>query len=866
MSVSQMATKAPALLGTERMASEAGLPVRKEDVPELKELDHERPIAVLFLAANPDETLSLRRLRGALAGSAPEVAVTDVSPISAAAAVHAVRAFADARSPGERAIVVINARLRVTMRVQSDRVEISALFKVGPAAPLEKLRNLLERSAAAEHMVVLDGPCFVDAVAGIDNRRCFEMSIERAFKVESGRYAVIARAPSDPFPLSPRLGSSLQRFEQGERIEGASPDMLPLAAWVRSAGGADVVRGEAPLLFARGRALLSPVALRPLREGETRRWNEFDPSDDSIDAIRNAADALLDDIDKGLVLGGERKKRPVGGDWYVDAEIEKAARKEMGDDLGESSEADLDSSLDANLDALQAAVAPSRRADAESYIDEDPYVSSEPGAGDPEEERFQGVEHLDHRRALKRREAESGAAGDESEGAADEVDGAMERAVEALKAARGAFGDEEDGPPPPPAPARIGVPRHPAPLPAPQAAPGGGYELGEDHMPPPRVPIEPKPSARRSKSMFKDRRAAPDQDAPPRIGLGALYHDIPGRMKVGRPVEITIAISRDTSGAAAQGLRRQPVIHDVRVSAMMSVALRDPEDAFDIKPFSEPMQAIEHDLARAWGFFGRRLQEAADEVDADRVPDRAIWTWRVTPRLSGVHPLSIDAVCYLRGPDGFFTPAPAQNDRIRVAVAVNYGRETRKVASWAAVGLAGFLAVDYGVKPVLEAFNLSTQLEGAQRQLWGLRPPSSGVERVTLEPSGPSVPTSPPTEASLSPSQPIIPSAPAPAPEIADPTEIAPPQVAMPEQAISDLEAHETDLQDGAGRESGSADSGSPAGGLNQTLGAGAAEVQAAPEPASAETEEDVAAPEAEVSAPAGPARLPQPPMPDIDD
>lgn len=834
MSVSQMAKTAPAVLGTERMASEAGLPVRKEDVPELKELDHERPIAVLFLAANPDETISLRRLRGALAGSAPEVAVTDVSPISAAAAIHAVRAFADARSPGERAIVVINARLRVTMRVQSDRVEIAALFKVGPSAPLEKLRNLMERSSAAEHMVVLDGPCFVDSVAGIDSRRCFEMSIERAFRVESGRYAVIARAPSDSYPLSPRLGASLQRFEQGDRIEGASPDMLPLSAWVRSAGGADVVRGEAPLLFARGRALLSPVALRPLRDGESRRWNEFDPSDDSIDAIRNAADALLDDIDKGLVLGGERTRRPVGGDWHVDAEIEKAARQEMGDDVTELS----DEELEANLDALQAAVGHERHDKAESYTDEGAYDGDEinPALEPEPDDVFQGVERLDRHRA-QRRAAEADMLGEE---VADrgELDGAMDRAVEALKAARGEFDEaEEEVTPPPapvpaPAPAQIGMPRH-------RAVPDDGYENADsDLAPPPRVPVAAKPSARGGSTMFKKERHAPDAETPPRIGLGALYHDIPGRMKVGRPVEVTIAISRDTSGAAAQGLRRQPVIHDVRVSAMMSVALRDPEDAFDVKSFSEPMQAIEHDLARAWGFFGRRLQEAADEVDADRVPDRAIWTWRVTPRLSGVHPLSIDAVCYLRGPDGFFTPAPAQNDRIRVAVAVNYGRETRKIATWAGVGLAGFLAVDYGVKPVLEAFNLSDELAEVQREIWGLPAPNTGIERITLEPSGPSVPNTPPAEASLSPSQPIITSSPAPAPEIADPAGIAPPQVALPVEAMSDLETQE-------------------AGGLSQEP------TDVTPETTAAEG--GAASGQAPAAIP-GPVAVPEAPMPDIDD
>ena len=838
MSVSQLADTAPTPSRTDRAASEAGLPVRKEDVPELKGLDRERPIAVLFLAATPDEAVSLRRLRGALAGSAPEVTVTDVAPVSAAAAIHAVRAFADARSPGERAIVVVNARLRVTMRVQNDRVEIAALFKVGPPAPLEKLRNLMERSEADEHMVVLDGPCFVDSVAGIDNRRCFEMSIERAFRVEGGRYAVIARAPSDPYPLSPRLGASLQRFEQGDRIEGASPDMLPLAAWVRSAGGADVVRGEAPLLFARGRALLSPVALRPLKPGETRRWNEFDPSDDSIDAIRSAADALLDDIDKGLVLGGERKKRPVGGAWQVDAEIEKAARQEMGDqaeDAPGAPDAALEANLDANLDALQAALDPGRGAGAERGPDPETYYQED--AGPEPYDEFEGVERLDDRRRALRGGADAPAYA-EGDGPDGDFDGAMDRAVEALKAASGAF-EEEEKAPPPPVPAQIGVSRRRA---------EGGFESAamehHDLDPPPRVPIAPRPSVRGGGVMFKNKRSAPTEDAPPRIGLGALYHDIPGGMKVGRPVEVTIAISRDTSGAAAQGLRRQPVIHDVRVSAMMSVALRDPEDAFDIKSFSEPMQAIEHDLARAWGFFGRRLQEAADEVDADRVPDRAIWTWRVTPRLSGVHPLSIDAVCYLRGPDGFFTPAPAQNDRIRVSVAVNYGREMRKIASWAAVGLAGFLTVDYGLKPAMEASGLSSRLaavaEGSLSGL-GLPAPTKEVERVNLEPSGPSVPTTPPTGASLSPSQPIITSSPAPAPEIADPVAIATPQLEAPEEAMGDLNQSAE-----AGDEPAPQDSYFPA-------------FDDAPEDAAAEAEKPP-------SAALTPAAVPEPPMPDIDD
>ena len=133
--------------------------------------------------------------------------------------------------------------------------------------------------------------------------------------------------------------------------------------------------------------------------------------------------------------------------------------------------------------------------------------------------------------------------------------------------------------------------------------------------------------------------------------------------------------------------------HDVLTAAVMSVTLGDPEDAFDIRPLSAPMQTIDHEAVRPF---------LDAQAGAQGIEGAGLWRWRVTPRRSGSYPLTIDANAFVPIETGALIPAPAKNETIAVRVRVNPGLALKTAARWVAIGALGVLVFDLGLRPLIE--------------------------------------------------------------------------------------------------------------------------------------------------------------------
>ena len=166
------------------------------------------------------------------------------------------------------------------------------------------------------------------------------------------------------------------------------------------------------------------------------------------------------------------------------------------------------------------------------------------------------------------------------------------------------------------------------------------------------------------------------------VGDGKLHHNIPRRMRVASAYDVCVSVSRDPTDAAARDMEGAVRTHEIRVSGVLAVELRDLEDAFDICALTPTQQPIDHSYARSLGF------------ETEPGPDRGFWRWRVRPRRWGSYPLCIQATAIIRDAHGNLTPAPEQSDRIHISVKVNYSRVIARALGWFAIALTGYVVVD----------------------------------------------------------------------------------------------------------------------------------------------------------------------------
>ncbi|MEO1329041.1 MAG: hypothetical protein AAFW46_05205 [Pseudomonadota bacterium] len=168
-----------------------------------------------------------------------------------------------------------------------------------------------------------------------------------------------------------------------------------------------------------------------------------------------------------------------------------------------------------------------------------------------------------------------------------------------------------------------------------------------------------------------------------------LHHTAPGLMRAHRRHPVEVAISKDLSGAAAEGLRGAVRTEALKATGLMAVRLVDDGDAFEIRGRSVQIQDIDFAAGREAGL-------------AQEGPARGLWRFDVTPRRVGTHHLSIEASAYLRGADGAPVLVPSATRRIPVRVTVNFGLGLRRVASWLLLGVLGVLVFKFGVEVPLE--------------------------------------------------------------------------------------------------------------------------------------------------------------------
>ncbi len=207
---------------------------------------------------------------------------------------------------------------------------------------------------------------------------------------------------------------------------------------------------------------------------------------------------------------------------------------------------------------------------------------------------------------------------------------------------------------------------------------------------------------------YKRSTESPDQQAVRRsaaeVSPGKLHTDAPTRMRVADPRIVSVALTRDAARSAAEvlagGSLNDLSTHDLMMTGLMSVSLRDPDDAFDIRPLSPEMQTIDHERLAAFLDQNPLRDHTARE-------GAGLWRWRVTPKKSGNYTLNIAATAYvssdmIAGREGALVPAPIQSEDVPISVRVNSGLALRAAMRWVVVGAASVALFDLGLKPALE--------------------------------------------------------------------------------------------------------------------------------------------------------------------
>ncbi|MEL6978806.1 MAG: TIR domain-containing protein [Pseudomonadota bacterium] len=159
-----------------------------------------------------------------------------------------------------------------------------------------------------------------------------------------------------------------------------------------------------------------------------------------------------------------------------------------------------------------------------------------------------------------------------------------------------------------------------------------------------------------------------------------LFESIPRRMRVGRPQQITVRISRREDGG--EGMPGPARRHAILAASAMTVTLDDPSVAYAIRPLTAPTQWIDRQALIGLG-----------------LPDQpAEWRWSVEPLKTGVRPLRIRASARVADATGHSAEASLPDQEIEVRVGVDPARAAGALARWtlfaAVAGVLGHYSVE----------------------------------------------------------------------------------------------------------------------------------------------------------------------------
>ncbi|MCI4660949.1 MAG: hypothetical protein MRY63_03890 [Neomegalonema sp.] len=175
-------------------------------------------------------------------------------------------------------------------------------------------------------------------------------------------------------------------------------------------------------------------------------------------------------------------------------------------------------------------------------------------------------------------------------------------------------------------------------------------------------------------------------DAP--VSVSALRHRFPRRLCVSRPVEIEIEIADEVmNGGSWTGTLPSRVEPGSTPTGVAAMAIRDPEDAFEITLLSDPVQTLGQD------------------------PGRRTWRWRITPKRWGSHPLILHATAYTRDATGRLIPAPAENERVHLAVVPNQLNTIVSLLTWGLVIAASIAFYALWLGPAIEDGSIKQVLQ-----------------------------------------------------------------------------------------------------------------------------------------------------------
>lgn len=233
------------------------------------------------------------------------------------------------------------------------------------------------------------------------------------------------------------------------------------------------------------------------------------------------------------------------------------------------------------------------------------------------------------------------------------------------------------------------------------AAAGAGAAPPESSEPPPPPAPAPASAPTRSRGGFAKRKmlkppasrgieGAASPGAVEKAVAAMLHHTVPALMRAHRAYPVDVAISKDRTGAAAEGL--EGVVRDeaIQATGLMAVRLVDEADAFEIRGLSQQIQDIDFAAGEALG------------LTSDSAVPRGLWRFSVRPKRLGAHRLTIEAACYVRDAGGAPLLVPSATNRVQVRVGVNLGHGLMRVASWLLMGVLGVLVFKFGVEAPLE--------------------------------------------------------------------------------------------------------------------------------------------------------------------